>query len=288
MSERTRAETWAVEAAALRCMRGDRAVIGGLDLRVAEGSLVGVFGSNGSGKTTLLQTLAGILGEGGGTLRLLGRPLAQARTEVGYVAQAVPEGAYGSIDARSFVGAAWRGERWGLGWRDAAPRLRAAAAALHSVDASHLADRPMEALSGGERQRVCIAQALVNPVRLLLLDEPLSNLDPRAQQGVLALVRRLCREQALTVLLTAHDINPLLQVMDQVLYLASGRGRIGTVDEVVNAASLSELYGLPMAVARHDGYVFIHPARGFMPEVSPHCGHGHARAHAHDHAEGAR
>ena len=287
MSERTGAGTWAVEAAALRCMRGGRAVIGSLDLRIAEGSLVGVFGSNGSGKTTLLQTLAGIL-EGGGTLRLLGRSLAQARTEVGYVAQAVPEGAYGGIDARSFVGAAWRGERWGPGWRAAAPRAQAVDAALHSVDASYLADRPMEALSGGERQRVCIAQALVNPVRLLLLDEPLSNLDPRAQQGVLALVRRLCREQALTVLLTAHDINPLLQVMDQVLYLASGRGRIGTVDEVVNAASLSELYGLPMAVARHDGYVFIHPARGFMPEVSPHCGHGHARAHAHDHAEGVR
>jgi zinc/manganese transport system ATP-binding protein len=159
-------------------------------------------------------------------------------------------------------------------------------AALQSVDASHLAGRPMEALSGGERQRVCIAQALVNPVRLLLLDEPLSNLDPRAQQGVLELVRRLCREQALTVLLTAHDINPLLPVMDRVLYLAAGRGRIGTVDEVVNAASLSELYGLPMAVARHDGYVFIHPARGFMPEVSPHCGHGHD--HAHDPLGGAR
>jgi len=286
MSEETQTKAWAVEASALRCMRGDRAVITGLELRVAEGSLVGVFGSNGSGKTTLLQTLAGILDAGDGALRLLGQPLAQARTQVGYVAQAVPEGAFGRIDARSFVGAAWRGERWGLGWRDAAPRLQAVDAALQSVDALHLAGRPMDALSGGERQRVCIAQALVNPVRLLLLDEPLSNLDPRAQQGVLALVRRLCREQALTVLLTAHDINPLLPVMDQVLYLAAGRGRIGTVDEVVNVASLSELYGLPMGVVRHDGYVFIHPARGFMPEVSPHCGHGHD--HAHDHAGGAR
>jgi zinc/manganese transport system ATP-binding protein len=277
------ASTWAVQAQALACRRGEQTVVSGLDLRIAPGQLVGVFGTNGSGKTTLLQTLAGILPAGGGSLHLLGQPLAEARTRIGYVAQTVPDGAYGRVDAASFVAAAWRGERWGLGLRGAAERRQAVRQALHSVQAQHLAARPMDALSGGERQRVCIAQALVNPVRLLLLDEPLSNLDPRSQQGVLALVARLCREQRLAVLLTAHDINPLLSVMDQVLYLAAGRGRIGTVDAVVNAEALTALYGLPMAVARHDGYVFIHPANGFMPETSPHCGHAHNHGHDHGH-----
>ncbi len=282
------APSWAVQAQDLACRRGEHAVIAGLDLRIAPGQLVGVFGTNGSGKTTLLQTLAGILPAGGGSLHLLGQPLAEARTRIGYVAQTVPDGAYGRMAATSFVAAAWRGERWGLGLRGAAERRGAVQQALHSVQAQHLAARPMDALSGGERQRVCIAQALVNPVRLLLLDEPLSNLDPRSQQSVLALVARLCREQRLAVLLTAHDINPLLPVMDQVLYLAAGRGRIGTVDAVVNAEALTALYGLPMAVARHDGYVFIHPAHGFMPETASHCNHAHNHGHdhGHDHAQG--
>ncbi len=278
--------TWAVQARGLRCQHGEQAVITALDLALAPGQLVGVFGTNGSGKTTLLQTLAGILPAGGGSLDLLGQPLATARTRIGYVAQTVPEGAFGRIDAASFVAAAWQGERWGLGLRRAAERRQATQQALHRVQAQHLAARPMAALSGGERQRVCIAQALVNPVRLLLLDEPLSNLDPRSQQGVLALVRRLCDAQQLAVMLSAHDINPLLPVMDQVLYLAAGRGRIGTVDAVVNAASLTELYGLPMAVARHDGYVFIHPARGFMPEASPHGDHSHSHSHSHSQRRG--
>jgi zinc/manganese transport system ATP-binding protein len=271
---------WAVQARGLSCRHGEQAVITALDLALAPGQLVGVFGTNGSGKTTLLQTLAGILPVGGGSLELLGQPLATARTRIGYVAQTVPEGAFGRIDAASFVAAAWQGERWGLGLRHAAERRQATQQALRRVEAQHLAARPMDALSGGERQRVCIAQALVNPVSLLLLDEPLSNLDPRSQQGVLALVRRLCDAQQLAVMLSAHDINPLLPVMDQVLYLAAGRGRIGTVDAVVNAASLTELYGLPMAVARHDGYVFIHPARGFMSEESPHGDHALSQSRA--------
>ena len=146
------------------------------------------------------------------------------------------------------------------------------------MDALDLAERPLDALSGGQRQRVRIAQALVNPVRMLLLDEPLANLDPQAQQRILQTAHRLCREQGITVLMTAHDLNPLLPHMDQVLYLAGGKGRLGTVDAVVNGPALSALYGLPMAVARDGGYVFIHPAGGFMAEEAAHCGHDHTHA----------
>ncbi len=268
----------AIVARALDCQRGGRAVVAGLDLDVPKGSLVGLFGSNGSGKTTLLQTLAGILPPGAGDLQLLGGSPREARTRVGYVAQAMPEGAFGGLCAAAFVGAAWHGERWGVGLFNTRTRRDAVERALDGVGALHLARRPMEALSGGERQRVCIAQALVNQGELLLLDEPLANLDPGAQQGVLALVARLCRTQGLTVLLSAHDVNALLPVMDRMIYLAGGRGRIGTVDAIVNPEQLSALYGTPMRVLRHDGYVFIHPAHGFMAEGSVHCGHDHANA----------
>ncbi len=263
----------AVDAEGLACARGARTIVGDLRLRIAAGELVGVFGSNGAGKTTLLQTLAGLLPAAAGQLALFGGAPAAARDRVGYVAQGMPDGALGGVAVHSFVAAAWRAERWGVTLRERAARRDAVARALAAVDATALAGRAMEQLSGGERQRVCIAQALVNPVELLLLDEPLANLDPRAQFGLLQLIRRLCERQGLCVLLSAHDINPLLPVMDRVLYLAGGRGRIGSVDEVVNAEALSALYGMPIGVARHDGYLFIHPARGFMAEGAAHCGH---------------
>ncbi len=267
------ADGWAVETSELRCGIGGRSVLDGIDLRIPLGSFVGVFGSNGAGKTTLFRSLLGLEPLQGGRLRLLGRDGVAARTQVGYVAQRDPPGADSFLSVRSYVAAAWQAERWGFG---DAGRADAVAAALQSMEVDDLADRPMDALSGGQRQRVRIAQALVNPVRMLLLDEPLANLDPQAQQRILEVARRLCSERGLTVLMTAHDINPLLPHMDRVLYLANGKGLLGRVDEVVNAPSLSALYGLPMAVARDGGYVFIHPAGGFMAEGAVHCGHDHA------------
>jgi zinc/manganese transport system ATP-binding protein len=280
----------AVLARGLCLARGAREVLAELELRIAPGQVVGLFGSNGAGKTSLLQALAGLLPVRQGELRLFGGTPAQARRSIGYVAQAVPDGAYARLRVRDFVACAWRGERWGLGLSPALRARRADAVdrALEAAAAAHLAQRGMDELSGGERQRVCIAQALVNPVRMLLLDEPLANLDPRSQRGVLELVRELRERQGLTVLLSAHDINPLLGVMDRVLYLAGGRGRLGGVDEVIEPVTLSALYGLPMRVARHDGYLFIHPSRGFMAEEGGHCHHGDAdsasaRGQGHEH-----
>jgi zinc/manganese transport system ATP-binding protein len=275
---------WAVEADGLRCVLNQRAVLDGLDLRIGAGQFVGVFGANGAGKTTLLRTLLGLQPLQGGRLRLLGRDGVALRTQVGYVSQSDPLGADGFLRVRSYVATAWQGERWGLGLGTSAQRAQAVDAALHAMEAMDLAERGMDALSGGQRQRVRIAQAVVNPVRMLLLDEPLSNLDPQAQQRVLQTARRLCTEQGITVLMTAHDINPLLPHMDQVLYLAGGKGRLGTVDAVVNGPALTALYGMPMAVARDAGYVFIHPAGGFMPEQAAHCGHDHGHSHTPDEA----
>jgi len=275
---------WAIDAEGLRCLLGGRTVVDGLDLRIAAGQFVGVFGANGAGKTTLLRALLGLVPVQARRLRLLGADGVSRRTQVGYVAQRDPVGADSFLRVRSFVAAAWQGERWGLGWSQAAQRNLAVDRALRALEIGDLAERGMDTLSGGQRQRVRIAQALVNPVRMLLLDEPLSNLDPQAQQRILLTARRLCSEQGITVLMTAHDINPLLPHMDRVLYLAEGRGRLGTVDEVVNGPALSALYGVPMAVARDAGYVFIHPAHGFMAEGAAHCCDPD---HAASHREGA-
>jgi zinc/manganese transport system ATP-binding protein len=139
---------------------------------------------------------------------------------------------------------------------------------LELVDASGLAERPVAQLSGGELQRLLVAQALIGEPRVLLLDEPLASLDPHFQQAVVALIKRVQQSLRITVLFTAHDLNPLLDAMDRVLYLGQGQAVLGSVDEVMTSATLTRLYGAPIEVVRvHDRIVVL---SGHGAEVDGH------------------
>src|SRR6202030_4133344 len=125
--------------------------------------------------------------------------------------------------------------------------------ALDLVGASDLARRPLAETSGGERQRLLLAQALVGHPRLLLLDEPLISLDPHYQGDVVALAKSLQGELGITILFSAHELNPLLGALDRVLYLGRGQAALGTVDEVITRTVLSRLYGSEIDVVRVKG-----------------------------------
>jgi zinc/manganese transport system ATP-binding protein len=129
--------------------------------------------------------------------------------------------------------------------------------ALRDVGADRFADGRVGELSGGEQQRVLIAHALISRPRLLLLDEPLANLDLRSGQEIVAVLARLAREQRITVLLSAHDMNPLLPVMDRIVYVANGRVATGSTDEVVTSERLTGLYGHQVDVIRVRGRVLV-------------------------------
>jgi zinc/manganese transport system ATP-binding protein len=128
---------------------------------------------------------------------------------------------------------------------------------LEAVDAVRLADARVGNLSGGEQQRILIAHALISRPRLLLLDEPLANLDIGAEGEIVALLARVAREQQIAVLISAHDVNPLLPVMDRLVYVAGGRTASGTTDEVIRADVLSALYGQHVDVIRVHGRVLV-------------------------------
>jgi zinc/manganese transport system ATP-binding protein len=124
--------------------------------------------------------------------------------------------------------------------------------AIARVGATGYAERPIGEISGGEQQRLLIAQALVRRPRLLLLDEPLESLDLPNQQGVAALLQRISAD-GVTVVIVAHDVNPILGYLDQVIYIVGGQALAGTPATVITTENLSRLYGAPIEVVRTPG-----------------------------------
>lgn len=229
--------------------RGGRDVYSQLSFAISSGSLTALVGPNGAGKTTLMEALLGLIPPRDGSIRVFGMSPRKARIHVGYVPQSNRLIGEDRLVGREFVTAAYRGQLWGLNWRQREV-ARAVDMALEQVDALDLSKRRLSQLSGGQRRRLLIAQALVNRPRLLLMDEPLAQLDAGVQAHIVNLIARLRDEQGLTVLLSTHDINPLIHVTQGVLYLVGGRGCAGRVDEVLTAVVLSRLYLAPMHVVR--------------------------------------
>lgn len=250
--------------------RAGRVILNEISATIHAGEFIGVFGPNGAGKTTLLRAILGLVPVVAGKMRIFGQPPGRGNRVAGYLPQQRAAVADLPLRGWDFVASAWRGERWGLpliGRRGA----QEVAGAIERVEAQSLADRRLSQLSGGELQRLLLAQALLGEPKLLLLDEPLISLDPHFQQAVISLIRRIQLDAGITVLFSAHDLNPLLAVMDRVLYLGSGSAVIGTVDEVVTDDVLSRLYGMPIEVLRVGGRIIVI------------AGHGPVEAESHRH-----
>jgi len=246
----------AIELDGLTIGIGGRTILRDVTLAIGPGEFVGVLGPNGAGKTTLFRALLGLIAPSAGSLHALGRPAARGAAGIGYMPQVRSAPGGMRLSGEAFLAGAIHGERWGLPHLDSAGRADISRV-LHLVGAAGLASRPLRALSGGERQLLLLAQALLGQPRLLLLDEPLLNLDPRRQHAIVALVRRLAHELGITVLFSAHELNPLLGAIDRVLYLGSGHAAIGTVDEVITGPVLSRLYGADIEVVRVGGRIFV-------------------------------
>jgi zinc/manganese transport system ATP-binding protein len=235
---------------------GDRTLWRDLDLRIRPGEFLAVLGPNGSGKTSLLRTILGMQQMDAGSARLLGDPIRGGDRRIGYVPQQkiLPVGT--PLRGRDLVALGVDGHRFGLPVSRAADRARVAEL-IAAVGADGYADRPIGRLSGGEQQRLRVAQALAGDPVLLLCDEPLLSLDLHNQRGVAELIDRRRREHATAVVFVTHDVNPVLGLVDRVLYLANGRFREGAPDEVLRSEVLSDLYGTPVDVIRTGGRIVV-------------------------------
>lgn len=258
----------------VRLTLGARPVLEDVSLEIGDREFVGVLGPNGSGKTTLMRAILGLLRPTSGTIEVLGAPAMRGNAAIGYVPQLQTALVSARLRAWDVVASVLHGNRAGLPILRKSDRLQIDSA-LDLVGARELAQRPLSQLSGGERQRLLLAEALIGRPKLLLLDEPLASLDPRHQDEVVELVRSLQRELGITVLFSAHELNPLLGAMDRVLYLGGGHAAIGPVDEVITGPVLSRLYGSPIEVIRVDGGIFVMSGRHHVEEhhTAPHVPH---------------
>jgi zinc/manganese transport system ATP-binding protein len=235
---------------------GGRLVLDRVSFCVAAGEFCGLIGSNGAGKTTLLRVILGLVVPSTGRVVVSGRAQSRRVPQIGYVPQKVAFDPDMPVRARDLVGLGLDGHRFGIG-RPTAARRAAVDEMLEAVGATRFAASRIGNLSGGEQQRVMIAQALISRPRLLLLDEPLANLDIRSAAEVVELLARIASEQHIAILLSAHDMNPLLPMMDRVVYLADGRAASGTTEEVVRTDTLSRLYGHHVEVLHVQGRVLV-------------------------------
>jgi zinc/manganese transport system ATP-binding protein len=240
----------------IQLILGGRTILDDIDLTVNEGEFVAILGPNGAGKSTLLKLLLGLYKPNSGKISVLGKPPKRGNNEIGYAPQHRTLEADLALRAKDIVGFGLDGNKWGIALPNK-KRDKHIEQALEEVDMLRLADMPVGKLSGGEQQRLLIAQALLTHPKILLLDEPLSNLDIIHSEDIVSLITKIAHNRKMTVILVTHDVNILLPVIDRVLYVANTHGAIGKPEEVITGEKLSKLYGSPVEVVKAQGRLFV-------------------------------
>jgi zinc/manganese transport system ATP-binding protein len=263
---------------------GGRDILSAASFNIRDGEFVGMLGPNGAGKTTLMRAALGLIPVASGAIAVLDCPATRGNADIGYMPQTRLAVAGLRIRGWDVVASAAIGGRFGFVSLDKATRHEIDWA-LDEVGARHLAQRSIGELSGGERQLVLLSQALIGKPRLMMLDEPLISLDPAHQKNVVEIARRICDDLKIAILFSAHELNPLVNAIDRVLYLGGGAAVIGAVTDVVTGPVLSRLYGAEIEVVRvKDRYFVMAGDVDVERDAHRHDEHGHGHSHDHDDA----
>lgn len=243
-----------------------------VDLEVRQGEFVAILGPNGAGKSTLIKSALGLIPLAEGGLSVFGQRVRRGNDDVGYLPQRRNFDSDLRIRGIDLVRLGLDGARWGfpIPFFSGRAKSKRVAEVIRLVGAAGYAERTIGELSGGEQQRLLIAQALVSGARMLFLDEPLESLDLNNQQAISSLIQRICQTMQVTVLLVAHDVNPILPFLDRVIYVAQGQVVCGKPEEVITTETLTRLYGAPVEVLRtSDGRLVV------VGQHEPVSYHGH-------------
>lgn len=237
-----------------------RELVRGLDASLDAGRVIAILGRNGAGKSSLLHVLAGLRPAAAGVVLLRGRPLSEwhrreLARHVGLLPQTSEDPFPGTVLETALVGRHPHLDFWA--WESAADRA-VAQRCLAAMDLDGLDSRDIATLSGGERRRLAIATVLAQDPQVLLLDEPIQQLDPQHQLAVLAQLRGLAATGR-TVVMSLHDAGLAARYADECwLLFGDGRWSRGRTEEVLDEASIGRLYGIAVKELRwNEGRTFV-------------------------------
>jgi iron complex transport system ATP-binding protein len=229
-------------------------VVEKLSFQLNPGELVGLLGPNGCGKTSIIRAMSRTLSLRAGNIRLDGKEIGSiSRNEFAREIGVVPQN---PILPETFtvleVVLLGRNPHLGLLRTESAKDIEIVEWAMERTGTAELANRRIGELSGGERQRVTIARILAQQPKAILLDEPTANLDISRQLEILNLIKSLCKEQNLAVLIAIHDLNLAAQYCDRLVMLTKGRLYIeGTSQKVITVENILAVYGMESIVYPH-------------------------------------
>ena len=243
----------------LRFFYRNQEVLADIAFSIDEGEIVAILGPNGVGKTTLLKCLNRILTPRGGAVLLEGDDLSrldmmEIARKVGYVPQRVETGRLTAFDAVLL------GRRPHIGWDVTGKDLKIVDAVFRRLQMDHLRLSYIDEMSGGELQKIAIARAIVQEPKVLLLDEPTSNLDLKNQVNILSIIARIVREHHIAAVMTMHDLNQALRFADRFIFLKGGRVYSHGGHDMVSSAVIEEVYGLPVVIGELGGVRCVVPA----------------------------
>ena len=231
-----------------------RLILKNVNLDIMPGEMLGIIGPNGSGKSTLIKSLSRLLQPISGRIYIDGKTLnALKPSELSKIVAVVPQNAiipdlFTSLE----VVLMGRTPHLGLLRYEGEKDYAIALEAMETTDTFQLAHRIIKELSGGEKQRLLLARALAQQPKILLLDEPVANLDINHQIETLNLVNHLCHEQNLIVVIALHDLNLAVQYCHRLAILHNHRiEHLGMPENVVNAKIIREIYGANVMILRH-------------------------------------
>jgi len=242
----------------LRFFYRNREVLKEIAFTIDAGEIVAILGPNGVGKTTLLKCLNRILKPRKGLVFLDGEELSglnmmEIARRVGYVPQRVETGRLTAFDAVLL------GRRPHIGWDITEKDMKIVDAVFRRLSMDNLRLSYIDEMSGGELQKVAIARSLVQEPKVLLLDEPTSNLDLKNQVSILSIIVQIVREHHIAAVMTMHDLNQALRYADRFIFLKGGRVFTHGGHEVVTPGIIEEVYGLPVIIGELGGFRCVVP-----------------------------